>query len=225
MTSPRRIWLGAGTLCASACILFVIFGGPLWRPVYTKLTGGRSLEQAIEQYGPDAEARLRPRFKQVDMAFPPDELTLVGIKDEKQLELWARSSDCGQGWVMVHRYPILAASGTAGPKLREGDKQVPEGIYRIESLNPNSSYHLSMKLNYPNAFDLARAEEDGRANPGTNIFIHGKSASVGCLAMDDSAIEELFVLVDRVGIENVSVLLMPNDPLSAPLTPTDARLD
>jgi len=71
----------------------------------------------------------------------------------------------------VADYRITAASGTAGPKLREGDRQVPEGIYRIVGLNPNSRYHLSMKLDYPNAFDRHQAARDGRARPGSDIFI------------------------------------------------------
>jgi murein L,D-transpeptidase YafK len=71
------------------------------------------------------------------------------------------------------------ASGKAGPKLREGDGQVPEGIYRIDGLNPNSSYHLSLKLNYPNDFDLEQARTEGRTELGGDIFIHGKAVSIG----------------------------------------------
>jgi L,D-transpeptidase catalytic domain len=85
--------------------------------------------------------------------------------------------------VFIHSYSVLVASGHNGPKLREGDRQVPEGFYRITSLNPNSSYHLSIKLNYPNAFDQQHADEEGRDRLGGDIFIHGKAASIGCLAM------------------------------------------
>jgi len=199
-------------------VLFIValFGRPIWQPLYTKLAGGRTIEQAVERYAPGAETRLTPRFRAAQVAYPPGTLTLVGLKEEKALELWARDDD-GDEWTLIHRYDIRAASGVAGPKLREGDKQVPEGIYRVASLNPNSSYHLSIKLDYPNAFDKAHAKEDGRDKPGTNIFIHGKAASVGCLAMGDEAIEELFVLAHRVGIENVKVLLLPHDPSDKPL--------
>jgi murein L,D-transpeptidase YafK len=88
---------------------------------------------------------------------------------------------------------------------------VPEGIYRVEGLNPNSSYHLSIKLNYPNAFDLEHAKLDGRTGLGGDIFIHGKTVSIGCLAMGDEAIEELFVLINRIGIKNVRVIIAPHD--------------
>jgi murein L,D-transpeptidase YafK len=108
--------------------------------------------------------------------------------------------------------PILAASGLPGPKLRQGDGQVPEGIYAVPALNPNSRFHLSIMLDYPNAYDVAVAEAEGRTDLGGEIFIHGGAASIGCLAIGDDAIERLFVLVADVGIENVAVIVAPHDP-------------
>lgn len=96
--------------------------------------------------------------------------------------------------------------------MREGDHQVPEGKYRILGLNPNSSFHLSMKLNYPNDFDLRQAELEGRSELGDDIFIHGKAVSVGCLAMGDTVIEELFVLAAQAGKEALTVIIAPRDP-------------
>ena len=136
------------------------------------------------------------------------------MKQEKRLELWAR--DSGE-FRFIRDYYIQAASGVAGPKLRQGDRQVPEGIYRIVELNPNSHYHLSMKLNYPNGFDLLHARREGRSAPGSDILIHGKAVSIGCLAMGDEAIEELFVLTEHVGVENVKVVIAPHDPRAYPL--------
>ena len=113
---------------------------------------------------------------------------------------------------MITSYPIKAASGELGPKLKEGDKQVPEGIYKIEGFNPNSAYHISMKLNYPNEFDTYQANQEGRAEPETNIFIHGKASAIGCLAMEDEAIEELFTLVHDAGRSKTTVLISPTNP-------------
>jgi murein L,D-transpeptidase YafK len=105
----------------------------------------------------------------------------------------------------------LKASGKLGPKLREGDRQVPEGLYRIESLNPNSRFHLSLRVNYPNAFDRDMAAREGRTNLGGDIMIHGSKVSIGCLAMGDTAAEDLFVLAAETGIDNISVILSPLD--------------
>ena len=111
----------------------------------------------------------------------------------------------------VKTYPVLAASGDVGPKLREGDRQVPEGLYAIESLNPMSRFHLALRVAYPNAFDRARAAEDGRTELGSDIMVHGSDVSVGCLAMGDEAAEELFVVAALAGVENVTILIAPCD--------------
>jgi murein L,D-transpeptidase YafK len=88
---------------------------------------------------------------------------------------------------------------------------VPEGIYVIESLNPNSRFHLALRVGYPNAFDRQMAKLDGRDKLGGDIMIHGSDASVGCLAMGDEAAEDFFVLAADVGIEKVKVILTPSD--------------
>lgn len=205
----RRIVIApAAIIIVVLLVVLYVYGRPIWGPIYVKLTGGRTVAEVTERFGPRAEQRLRPHFDAAGVAYPPQRLTLVGLKHEKQLELWA---DDGNGMRLVHRYPILGASGGPGPKLRQGDHQVPEGLYRIVALNPNSSYHLSMKVNYPNPDDRAHARAEGRDDPGDDIFIHGKTGSVGCLAMGDPAIEELFCLVARVGVEQVELILAPND--------------
>lgn len=130
------------------------------------------------------------------------------------LDLHAAGAD--RQFRLVKRYPILGASGELGPKLREGDYQVPEGIYAVESLNPNSLFHLSLRVGYPNAFDKRKALADGRANLGSDIMIHGGRSSIGCLAMGDPAAEELFVLAALAGPENVKVILSPVDFRSRP---------
>lgn len=185
----------------------------------------RSVEDVLKTFGPDADARLKPAFEKGGLPYPPKEITLLGFKEEKRLELWAQHK---QVWVFVTAFPILAASGVAGPKLRQGDQQVPEGIYRIEGLNPNSRFHLSLKLNYPNAFDRAQARREGRDHPGGDIFIHGRAVSIGCLAMGDAVAEELFVLVARIGIEHVKVILAPRDfrrPRLEPTAPLESSAD
>jgi len=198
-------------------ILFYIYGRAFWVPVYQKIAGKETVSSVIEKYGENAENRLKPYFDNAGILYPPKEIKLLAIKDEKKLELWVSSKN---GFKKIKNYPVRAASGVSGPKLMEGDKQVPEGIYKIMELNPNSSYHLSMKLNYPNEFDLYHANNEGRSKPGTNIFIHGKEVSIGCLAIGDRAIEELFTLVYKVGAKNTEVVIAPSDPRKAPLSQT-----
>jgi murein L,D-transpeptidase YafK len=168
-----------------------------------------TIADRLAQYGVAARARLAPHFAKQNIAYPPRELVFVGLKAEKSLQVYAKSGT--NGFVFICAYPIVAASGVAGPKLREGDRQVPEGIYGIELLNPNSSYHLSLRVNYPNAFDRAQAAREHRTHLGGDIMIHGKDVSIGCLAMGDAAAEELFVLAADAGIKNITVILAPVD--------------
>ncbi|MBS1214998.1 MAG: hypothetical protein H6R26_3615, partial [Proteobacteria bacterium] len=183
--------------------------------------GQRTVDDVLVDYGPYVRQQLEPYFESAGLTYPPREITLLALKQEKKLELWARNDG---PFRLVRHYDIRAASGTSGPKLRQGDRQVPEGIYRIVGLNPNSNYHLSLKLNYPNEFDLYHAELEGRSSPGSDIFIHGKAVSIGCLAIGDEAIEQLFVLAARTGRENIKVVIAPRDPRVLPLNADDADL-
>ena len=132
-------------------------------------------------------------------------LRILVFKNERMVELHA------PGWRAPRKCPMTAFSGTLGPKLREGDGQIPEGIYGIGYLNPNSSYYLSLKVTYPNASDRARAKVDGRTNLGGDIMIHGKAVTIGCVPVGDDAIEDIFYLAYAVGIKNVLVVIAPYD--------------
>ncbi len=176
-----------------------------------------TLEERIAEIGPRATTRLEEKFRAAKVTWPPKRVAFLAFKDERVVELQAQSVD-GR-WQAVHRYPVKAASGVAGPKLREGDRQVPEGLYRVTFLNPNSSYHVSLRLDYPNAFDQQMGRRDGRSNLGGDIMIHGRSASIGCLAMGDPASEELFVLAHKVGLANVAVVIAPRDFRKGGVTP------
>lgn len=188
----------------------------------------KTVEERVAEFGDVVRARLAPQFEAAGVSYPPRQLTFVGIKDARLLEVYAAGAD--GVYRFIRSYPVLGASGVLGPKLREGDRQVPEGVYRVPELNPNSDFHLSIRLNYPNEFDQAQAGTEGRTNLGGDIMIHGDSRSRGCLAMGDPAAEDLFVLVALTGIENITVILTPVDfrlgrtpelPSSAPAwTPT-----
>src|SRR5262245_1397639 len=168
-----------------------------------------TIADRVAQYGPAARARLALYFAAAGVKYPPQRFVLLGFKRERELQLIAYPP--GGGPVFIRSYPILGASGELGPKLREGDGQVPEGIYNIMYLNPNSVAHLSLALSYPNDYDRARAEEEGRDDLGGDIMIHGGWGSIGCLAIGDEASEDLFVLAADAGWRDAMVVVSPVD--------------
>lgn len=139
------------------------------------------------------EKKLRALCTDHNLAYPPAELFFRAMKQERLLEVWAGENE--RPLQLLATYPLTAFSGKLGPKRREGDLQIPEGVYHIDRFNPRSSYHLSMGLNYPNTSDRRFADSE---KPGSDIFIHGRASSVGCLAIGDEAIEEVYVLASDV---------------------------
>ncbi|MFN2376255.1 MAG: murein L,D-transpeptidase family protein [Candidatus Binatia bacterium] len=163
----------------------------------------------LAEIGPTARRRWQGDFQRAAVTYPPASVTFVAFKREKKLDVYAGASPYRMS--LIRSIPVTAASGGPGPKLREGDRQVPEGVYQVEALNPNSLYHVSLRLAYPNEFDRRMAAGDRRRKLGSDIMIHGSDRSIGCLAVGDQAAEDLFVIAADAGIENVSVLIAPRD--------------
>ena len=111
------------------------------------------------------------------------------FKESKELEVWLQN---GKQFELFKTYAIHHFSGSLGPKLKEGDRQAPEGFYFVtpDRMNPNSRFHLSFNLGYPNAYDQAH----GRT--GSALMVHGSTVSIGCYAMTDERIEEIYTLAD-----------------------------
>jgi murein L,D-transpeptidase YafK len=127
------------------------------------------------------------------------------FKEEKELEVWVKKD-----LIYEHfkTYTICNYSGTLGPKLYEGDKQSPEGFYTVSvtALNPWSNFHLSFNIGYPNEYDLIHN------CTGNALMVHGKCSSVGCYAMNDFRIEEIYTIIDAAlsnGQERFSVHIFP----------------
>ena len=178
-------------------------------PVTSRFTNRKTVAERFGQFGEAARARWKPYFSNAEVVYPPANVKLVAVKTEHILQIYAADKSGRNHW--IRSCPILAASGDPGPKLREGDGQVPEGIYPIESLNPNSLFHVALRVGYPNEFDRSQAAKEGRTNLGGDIMIHGNSVSVGCLAMGDEAAEDLFVLAADTGLPKVVVIITPVD--------------
>lgn len=197
----RRGWLIAlGAMLGG--IVFWRFGRTLWVPLWSRLRGRRTVAGVVDEFGTEARRRFGAWPESVDG------LAILAFKDERRLEVWGKR---WASWSLLKRYPFTASSGKLGPKLREGDGQVPEGIYEVEALNPNSSFHLSIRVNYPNAFDLEKAAAEGRGSPGSDIYIHGKDATIGCIPLGDDAIEELFILLAEHGWQGTPIIISPRD--------------
>ena len=112
------------------------------------------------------------------------------FKQDSVLELWLKGA---KRYQLFRSYPICAFSGALGPKTMEGDGQAPEGIYQVgpKQMNPASRFHLSFNLGYPNAYDQAHGYT------GSALMVHGNCVSIGCYAMTDAKIEEIYTLMAR----------------------------
>jgi murein L,D-transpeptidase YafK len=207
-SSRRPVWLFAAGLAA----VFVLWMAGIALP----LVGGY----------PSVFDWLRDRSISTDTTPPPakydrtrlhaelgtkgfelgDETHLRIFKRERVLELWLKRPQ-GQ-FVLFKNYPICNFSGELGPKLKEGDHQAPEGFYRVASrqLNPHSRHHLAFNLGFPNAYDR-ELERTGSA-----LMVHGGCTSVGCFAMTDPQIDEIYAVVEAAlhkGQDEVDVAIFP----------------
>ena len=214
--------------------LFYILGKSIWYPYYEKLyieqdikpikcvecieCEKKHLDINLSKWSPTSytipkkkipiNQRLNRHLGNGGFVFYPKKLTLIAMKYERQLEVWG---ELNGKWSKIGVYPFTGFSGRLGPKIEEGDRQIPEGIYKISYLNPNSKFHLSLRVNYPNAFDKKIAKREKRTGLGGDIMIHGKNQTIGCIPIGDESIEELYMLAEKVGIENIKVILAPVD--------------
>jgi murein L,D-transpeptidase YafK len=155
-----------------------------------------------------AEDSVMKQFKNKNLVWPPSSVYVRSFKYDRQLEVWVKD-DSAQKFILFKTYKICMQSGTMGPKRMEGDYQVPEGFYHINEFNPNSNYHLSLGLNYPNTSDRILSDAE---KPGGEIYIHGNCVSTGCIPISDEPIEELFIIAGAAkakGQEFIPVHIFP----------------
>jgi len=136
------------------------------------------------------------------------EMCLIAYKKDKELELWVRKKGT-QKYQLLKTYDFCSSSGTLGPKRKQGDGQIPEGIYHINRFNPYSSFHLSLGLNYPNQSDRIAGD---KTNPGGDIFIHGSCVTIGCIPITDDKIREVYLLAVEAknkGQDKIPVMIFP----------------
>jgi murein L,D-transpeptidase YafK len=152
-------------------------------------------------------SQIPQRIPEITQQLKPGQtsISLVIYKQERQVELWIREPQ----FKKLKTYRMTAFSGKLGPKTRQGDKQIPEGIYRATLLNPNSRYYLSIGVNYPNHNDRLLGQKNQVKDLGGDIMIHGRNKTIGCVPIGDHFIEELFYIVGTVGLQNTRVVIAP----------------
>lgn len=154
------------------------------------------------------EDSLQRQFVAKNFKWPFRAMYLRSFKYDKQLEVWIQDTEKGP-YKLFKTYKVCMLSGRMGPKRMEGDYQVPEGFYHINEFNPNSNYHLSLGLSYPNASDRILSDS---VRPGSAIYIHGNCVSTGCIPITDTYIEELYLLAAKAksfGQEFIPVHIFP----------------
>lgn len=155
-------------------------------PVFNKqdVSSSRRSKEAVARVAPSLVRELQSRS--LSYGSP---IFIRIFKEERELEVWLKEED---KFGLFRIYSVAAMSGQLGPKLREGDRQAPEGFYFVPPahMNPRSRFHLSFNLGYPNAYDQVH----GRT--GSALMVHGGRVSIGCFAMTDPKIEEIYVLAE-----------------------------
>lgn len=200
----RKSTIAILVIAPLSCLGFCLFGESIWRPLVARLRGLKTQDQVLSEIEPQVLQRAA-YLRSVDKY---DQFCLLAIKNQREMHVYGSKEG---RYTYLRTYPFTGYSGTLGPKLKEGDGQIPEGIYRIVGLNPNSRFHLSLELDYPNAFDQEMAQRDGRTGLGNQIFIHGKEATIGCIPLGDEAIEEVFYMVAKSGPGAFQVIISPID--------------
>ncbi|MBS1746069.1 MAG: L,D-transpeptidase family protein [Bacteroidetes bacterium] len=133
---------------------------------------------------------LKKQFEKAGLQWPAYQILIRSFKYDSQLEVWVRNNQ-DETFKLFKTYNICALAGSLGPKRQAGDYQVPEGFYYINAFKPNSLYHMSLGINYPNVSDEIITKG---INPGGDIYIHGSCVTVGCIPIQDPQIEELYIL-------------------------------
>ncbi|PWU02239.1 MAG: hypothetical protein C5B52_05830 [Bacteroidetes bacterium] len=162
------------------------------------------------------EDTLRRQFEAKGLQWPAKYVYIRSFKYDSQLELWVKNN-VREPFKLFKTYKVCAMAGSLGPKRMAGDYQVPEGFYYINEFNPNSLYHLSLGLNYPNASDKLLSDS---SLPGGNIYIHGSCVTEGCIPITNDQIEELYIITSYAkaqGQDFIPVHIFPvkfNNPRS-----------
>jgi murein L,D-transpeptidase YafK len=138
----------------------------------------------------EKESVVKSFFSKAGLKYEGFHLFIRAFKKERKLEAWVLEKN-STTYQLLQTYPFCSTSGTLGPKRKEGDLQIPEGIYHLNHFNPESNFYLSLGVSYPNASDKMLSD---KKKPGGAIYIHGNCVTIGCIPITDDKIKELYVL-------------------------------
>lgn len=161
----------------------------------------------------EKEITVKNYFSNKNLNYKDYSLFLRAFKRERKIEVWIKQSQSDK-YELLTEYDFCTFSGVLGPKRKEGDRQIPEGVYHINHFNPVSNFHLSLGINYPNKSDKLL----GGQPPGGAIYIHGDCVTIGCIPITDDKIKELYILA--VEARNNGQLEIPVHIFPAKLTPS-----
>lgn len=166
------------------CLVVVCIGASWTLPVSGAVPSSLRARKAIKQVKPKLVASLRR--KGLRWGAP---IFIRIFKKTKELEVWVKKK---RTFVLFRTYSICYFSGLLGPKTKQGDSQAPEGFYFVKAkqMNPWSRYHLAFNIGYPNRFDRAHRRT------GSLIMVHGRCVSIGCFAMTNPRIKQIYALAD-----------------------------
>ena len=156
----------------------------------------------------EKESVIKQYFMEKKLSYQKFQVFIRAFKKEETLEVWVKETG-REEFELLQTYDFCSTSGTLGPKRKEGDLQIPEGIYHINHFNPQSNFYLSLGLNYPNASDKILSHA---TTPGGSIYIHGNCVTIGCIPITDDKIKELYVLAVEArenGQEKIPVHVFP----------------
>jgi len=164
-------------------IVFFMVNPPSFKE--TQLT-----KQRVKTAYNEKEAIIKEYFSRKALQYDGFQLFIRAFKKERKVEAWVKAKN-SEVFELLQTYSFCASSGVPGPKRKEGDLQIPEGIYHLNHFNPESNFYLSLGVSYPNASDKILSDPK---EPGGAIYIHGNCVTIGCIPITDDKIKELYVL-------------------------------
>ena len=157
----------------------------------------------------EKEGVVKKYFSDKNLNYSGFQIFIRAFKKEQKLEVWVKEKG-KETFTLLNAYDFCSTTGVLGPKRKEGDAQIPEGVYEINHFNPLSNYFLSLGVSYPNSSDKILSDKQ---HPGGSIYIHGNCVTIGCIPITDDKIKEVYVLAVEAknsGQQKIPIHIFPS---------------